>query len=346
MYADLALLQSGKSLQRARAIERKLASLTRLALVSGAAILIAVGFYYFLNQARLKQLRNEVSAREKEKRMADGVARKTRQDFANLCAITGEKLEAEHDLFGALLWLAEALDRDTDSAKKEAHAGQIEKLAERCPKARLFLTLPGRVNSAVFSPDGLRLITAGDDHTAQVWNASTGEPVGPPLKLAGPVFRASFDNDGQRVLTGSADGIAQVWNALTGEARTSPMEHGGKIVRASFSPDGRQVLTLGEKPMARIWDASSGRLRFTLEHTNQVLDGAFSGDGRYVPLPAPITPPKCGTPRRASSSRDRCHIHNRCLVSPSVATAAAWRPRADGRPMFGIRPAASRPTSS
>jgi len=281
MYADLALLRSGKSLRRARAVEQKLANLTRAALASGAALLVAGSVYYFRNQARLKQLRDEVAARENEKRLADRIATKTRQDFANLCALTGEKLEREHDLFGALLWFAEALGRDTDSAIKAAHASQLEKLLEQCPNA-VFVLTPGKVNSIAFSPDGSRLVTAGGDHTAQVSDASTGEPTGPPLKHTGAVLRAAFSSDGQRILTATAGGVGQLWNARTGDASPYTIAHGGKIAGAGLSPDGRKVLTLGEKSSALIWDASSGRPRFELEHKDEVRDGAFSDDGRYV----------------------------------------------------------------
>ena len=38
--------------------------------------------------------------------------------------------------------------------------------------------------SAVFSPDGTRVVTASGDKTARVWDARTGAPVGAPLQHA------------------------------------------------------------------------------------------------------------------------------------------------------------------
>src|SRR5207237_220917 len=67
MYADLALLQSGKSLRRARALEQKLTNLTRIGLAAGLAIVIAGGSYYLMNQHRLKRLREEVTRQQREK---------------------------------------------------------------------------------------------------------------------------------------------------------------------------------------------------------------------------------------------------------------------------------------
>ena len=60
-----------------------------------------------------------------------------------------------------------------------------------------------RVRSAVFSPDGTRVVTASDDRTARVWDARTGAPVGAPLQHADRVRSAVFSPDGARVVTAS-----------------------------------------------------------------------------------------------------------------------------------------------
>ena len=38
------------------------------------------------------------------------------------------------------------------------------------------------VNSASFSPDGTRIVTACEDNTARVWDAATGKPLGESMR--------------------------------------------------------------------------------------------------------------------------------------------------------------------
>jgi WD40 repeat protein len=77
------------------------------------------------------------------------------------------------------------------------------------------LTLKGHTDSllsASFSPDGSRVVTAGRDGRALVWDTRTGVEVLSLKGHTGVVWSASFSPDGSRIATASADGTSKVWD--------------------------------------------------------------------------------------------------------------------------------------
>jgi TIR domain-containing protein/WD40 domain-containing protein len=70
-----------------------------------------------------------------------------------------------------------------------------------------------RVNSAQFSPDGQRVVTASRDNTARVWDGASGKPIAERMKHEREVNSARFSPDGQRVVTASRDMTARLWDA-------------------------------------------------------------------------------------------------------------------------------------
>jgi WD40 repeat protein len=71
----------------------------------------------------------------------------------------------------------------------------------------------GEVQSALFSADGSRIITASYDGTAKVWDTKTGAEL---LTLKGhtdKLISVSLSADGSRIITTSWDKTAKVWDA-------------------------------------------------------------------------------------------------------------------------------------
>jgi WD40 repeat protein len=110
----------------------------------------------------------------------------------------------------------------------------------------------GQVNSAVFSPDGRRVVTASSDNTARVWEGD--RPVGEPMRHQGPVNSAAFSRDGRRVVTASDDNTARVWEADTGTPVGAPLKQQGRVNSAGFSPEGRRVVTASYDKTAQVWE--------------------------------------------------------------------------------------------
>jgi roadblock/LC7 domain-containing protein len=188
------------------------------------------------------------------------------------------------DKFGlGLLWMCRALelaptkDRDLQSRIRTNWVVWCNKVHSLICKHQ------GPVVAVAFSPDGKKILTGSDDDTARLWDAATGQPLGPALKHQGFVYAVAFSPDGKKVLTGSWDKTARLWDAATGQALGPPLPHEGWVVAVGFSPDGKKVLTGSDDKAARLWDAATGKpLGLALQHQGPVVAVAFSPDGKRV----------------------------------------------------------------
>jgi WD40 repeat protein len=145
------------------------------------------------------------------------------------------------------------------------------------------------VQSAHFSQDGRRIVTAGLDGIAKVWvlDGKTWTLDG----RSGPLLprddhglnTAVFSPDGARVVTAGVSGTARVWDLKTSK---SPLQlrNSAELKTAEFSPDGQRVLVAGVDGTARIWDLSHPTSKpLVLRGNSSPLNSAvFSPNGRQV----------------------------------------------------------------
>ena len=133
-----------------------------------------------------------------------------------------------------------------------------------------------------YSPDGTRIgttqVNLGD---AQLWDAHSGQPVGPVHRFAGGLGTATFSGDGRCFV------VCPVARAPVGYDRdgTQVLEldllEGVRSVR--FSSDDRLIATTSNDTTARIWDAVTGlRLSDPMTHFGRVVTSEFSPDGRFL----------------------------------------------------------------
>jgi WD40 repeat protein len=128
------------------------------------------------------------------------------------------------------------------------------------------LKTPGsEVNDANFSPDGMRITTAGDDASVQLWDASKGRLMESMKGHGNFVHMAPFSPDGSLIASCSNDGTARLWNGASGRPLFVLEGHKHSYVTwVSFSPDGKLVATASADSTARVWDAATGQLLHTL----------------------------------------------------------------------------------
>jgi len=136
------------------------------------------------------------------------------------------------------------------------------------------------VSTAVFSPDGARIITASMDRTVRLWNA---DGAGKPLVFhghRGNVYTVAFSPDGKRIVTVGIKAV-RIWNADgTGE----PLVFRGRdgVSSAAWSPDGKRIVTAEDKTV-RVWSADgTGELLALRGGENGFWHAAWSPDGKRI----------------------------------------------------------------
>ena len=78
----------------------------------------------------------------------------------------------------------------------------------------------GTVNSVAFSPDGKILAAGSADGTVRLWDVTTRQQIGGPLKgNDGVVYSVAFSPDGKILATGSIGGAVRLWDVTTRQRR-------------------------------------------------------------------------------------------------------------------------------
>jgi WD40 repeat protein len=112
-----------------------------------------------------------------------------------------------------------------------------------------------QVISAIFSPDGSRVLTTGTDGVVRLWDGNTGA-VFMALSQEGATYSAQYSVDGRLIYTWD-DGGVQFWDAITGQAVDAPLEMPG-IAGAVASSDNARLVTWDRDGRLLIQDMGTG----------------------------------------------------------------------------------------
>lgn len=150
-----------------------------------------------------------------------------------------------------------------------------------------------RVNAVAWSPDGAHLVSASDDKTAQVWEATTGNHLLTYTGHSDRVNAVAWSPDGTRIASTSSDTTVQVWEANSGVYLFTCKGHSNRVNAVAWSPDSRLIASASDDKTVKVWDATNGHHLFIYRsHSDGVRTVAWSPDGKHI-----------------ASAGDDCRVH-------------------------------------
>ncbi len=219
-------------------------------------------------------------------RRLSALAEDQRQSLVKFNLDEGVRRAEQDDPSLALHYFLSALELDKDLPDRVlAHRRRLAFLVQDLPVLERVWGHGGPVNTAYFSPDGGRVVSASNDRTARIWDALGGLPVGAPLQHPEAVAYARFSPDGKLVGTVCDDGLARVWEASDGrllvpDLRIVPQESRRPFAPdILFSPDSRR-LAVRSGNSVRLVNARTGQLEVPpLDHPAPIQSMFLSPDG-------------------------------------------------------------------
>jgi WD40 repeat protein len=153
-----------------------------------------------------------------------------------------------------------------------------------------FLGHRGIVNDARFDPGGNRVVTAGQDGTAAIWDAQTGDPLVILNGNTGPINCAVFRPGGSQVATANGDGTVSIWDATDGSELfvlpdSVPEGQVTNLVVLSllFSQDGNRLVAAGQDGSVTVWDTNTGASLLRINaHGRGIIRADLSSDGNRI----------------------------------------------------------------
>src|SRR2546421_11700813 len=179
----------------------------------------------------------------------------------------------------------------------EANTGQTVLTYRGHPWVLKKVNMAPTIYSLAWSPEGLRLASAGVGTAVRVWDAATGQDISIYTGHSGllpDVWALAWCPDGKRIASAcsaaSLDKTVHVWNAKTGSGILRYNSSYGlmpnfSVLSLAWSPQGDRIAsTCGDKTI-RLWNATTGKPISTFKtSSDSVSDVAWSPDGRYLAL--------------------------------------------------------------
>jgi hypothetical protein len=318
--ADMAAAQAEreKALQAAENAIRQRARLRGIlfALLS-VAVVVGFGIALWTNALRQQAVADRNRA-EAERARADKQTEQAGENLAKaqitqaryLVGLSGQ-MSKEHDAGSAVLLALEALP-DQHAGIERATVREAESALYQAVTSLLELAvLKGR--TAVFSPDGKRVVTVSSDNTARIWDVAEGKELAVLKGHTSAVRSAAFSPDGRRIVTASADKTARLWPVFHTQEL---VDHAKRIVQRCLTGPQRNDLFLESEPVDWCyelgkWPYKPRRFGFSVAKLNDKLIARLK---LKVTSGAVVTYVVRDLLLRPMSARHRCCFENECAL--------------------------------
>lgn len=150
----------------------------------------------------------------------------------------------------------------------------------------------GSVDTVLFSPDGITLLSKGSDRTVRLWNALSGKLI---KTFEGytdeDIYDITITPNGKTVASWSSDKILRLYDISTGKLNKQynlNEQHkrngiNGDVPAIYFSPNGNTFLSRSIRSHLCLWDVNTGELINRLsERKNYIEEAHFSPNGKTI----------------------------------------------------------------
>src|SRR2546421_6932594 len=117
------------------------------------------------------------------------------------------------------------------------------------------------VRSLSWSPDSMRIVSAGNDKVVHIWNASTGNNEHLYQDGSDILRIVAWSPDGSCIATVGIEAVVRVWDVATNRLIVSYSGHVGYAVNTmAWAPKQLRLASAGDDGKVHVWDAAAGQL--------------------------------------------------------------------------------------
>jgi WD40 repeat protein/serine/threonine protein kinase len=120
----------------------------------------------------------------------------------------------------------------------------------------------GTIRQAVFSPNGNRLVSVGEDSKILVWDLAGRTVIRTLVPDGRAVHTVAFSPDGRQFATGGAGKNVTLWDAASLEKQAVLSGHSGSVNSVAYSNDGRLLASSGDDNRTVLWNLDQFTKRY------------------------------------------------------------------------------------